>query len=80
MHMHEEYAVTGRTHPLHDECSRVFFERCDEEAEELFCSYLLLLFVPQMHLSFTKLLVLSFNKSISWRQNTGQRMLVNVWK
>lgn len=57
-----------------------FFERCDEEAEELLCSYLLLLFVPQIHLSFTELPVVSFNKSISWRQNIVQRMLVNIWK
>lgn len=35
---------------------------------------------PKYIFSFAKLLVVSFNKSISRRQNAAQRMLINVWK
>lgn len=63
MHTYEECAITGKTHSLCDECY-FFFERYDEEEAELFCSYLLLLLAPQMPVSFTKMLIVSFNKSI----------------
>lgn len=68
MHIYEECVITGKTHCLYDECYS-FFERYDEEAE-LFFFYLLLLLVIQMYLSYTKMLILSFNKSISLIQNT----------
>lgn len=79
MHIYEECAITGKSRCLYDECHS-FFERYDEEEAELFCSYLLLLLVPQMHLSYTKMLILSFNKSVSLIQNTVWGTLVNVWK
>lgn len=67
--MYEECAITGKTHSLYDE-SYSFFERYDEDEVELFCSHLLLLLVPQMHLSYIKMITVSFNKSISWMHNT----------